>query len=74
MYLTPHRELRDLCQVPANKIIIVKEPKKKKKSVALELLMKSWLQGAHYQNFFPMAAIVNVMDNTWIDISTCRWF
>lgn len=29
MYLTPHRELRDLCQVPANKIIIVKERKKK---------------------------------------------
>ena len=72
MYSTPHRELRDLCQVPANKIIIVKEWKIK--SIVLELLMKSWLQGAHYQKKFPIAAIVNVMDNTLIDINTCRWF
>jgi hypothetical protein len=28
MYLTPHRELQDLCQVPVVKIIIVKEWKK----------------------------------------------
>ena len=27
------------------------------------------MQGAHYQNFIPMAAIVNVMDNTWVDKS-----
>ena len=30
------------------------------------------MQGAHYQNFIPMAAIVNVMDNTWIDISNMQ--
>ena len=27
------------------------------------------MQGAHYQDFILMAAIVNVMDNTWVDKS-----
>ena len=31
------------------------------------------MQGAHYQNFIPTAAIVNVMDNTWIDKSNFEY-